>query len=79
MAKVDLGPVNSVVTVYGNIVANTPTTLQSLGSGEWVCVPLYPLNLDITAVPDSSNNVVVTSKSYTGFVIVACYSLESVS
>lgn len=77
MAKVDLGRISTVTVAYGNVVSGSPTTLQALGSGEWVCTPVYPLNLDIVATPDSNNNVVVTSNGYTGFVLIACYAVES--
>lgn len=77
MAKVDLGRINTVTVAYGNVTSGTPETLQALESGEWVCVPVYPLNMDIVAVPDGNNNVVVTSNGYTGFVLIACYAVES--
>ena len=74
MAKVDLGAIASVVYVSGELTDVT-RDIGTLPAGEWVCTPIYPLNLDITCAPNASNHVIVSAKTYRGVVVVGCYSL----
>ena len=81
MAKVDLGLVNNITVVGGDLTSSL-TTLGTLQSGDWLCVPVYPVNaieLDLFAAIDSNNHVIVRSPSYRGACVLLCYSMGSVS
>lgn len=54
-------------------ITESPQKIGELPDGDWVCSVLYPLNLDITAAPNDSNEVIVTSENYTGAVVVLCF------
>lgn len=73
---VDLGSVNSVVVFSGTLLNDDATVIGTLPNAEdYVCVPLYPLNLDIVIAPNSSGQLVAKANGYTGVVVVACYSI----
>ena len=77
MAKVDLGSVNNIIVVGGDLTSSS-TILGTLPSGDWYCVPVYPMNQfvpDIFAATDSSNHVIVNSGSYRGACVLLCYNL----
>ena len=76
MAKVDLGSVNAVVIFSGKLTNNSATVIGTLPTNEdYVFVPVYPLNLDITIAMNKSHKVVVKGNGYTGVIVVACYSI----
>lgn len=77
MAKVDLGAVNNIVVVAGDLTSSV-TTLGTLSSGEWYCIPVYPIpqiDIDIIVGTNSNNNVIVKSDNYRGACVVLCYNL----
>lgn len=72
----DLGSVNSVVVFSGTLTNGDATIIGTLPTTEdYVCVPLYPLNLDIVIAPNSNGQLVAKGNGYTGVVVVACYSI----
>ena len=77
MAKVDLGAVNNIMVVGGDLTSSS-TTLGTLPSGDWYCIPVYPINqfiADIFVATDNANNVIVKSGTYRGACVVLCYNL----
>ena len=74
MAKVDLGAISSVIYISGELTDIT-TDIGTLPSGEWVCTPIYPLNIDVTFAPNAENHVIATASNYRGIVVCGCYSL----
>ena len=75
MAKIDLGIINTCITYSGDITVGT-NIVGDLPIGSWVCVPVYPLNLDIVCSSNSNNQLVIVSKNYSGAVVVACYNIN---
>ena len=77
MAKVDLGAVNNIMVVGGDLTSSS-TTLGTLPSGGWYCIPVYPMpqiEPDLIALTNASNNVIVYSKTYRGPCVLLCYNL----
>ena len=80
MAKVDLGSVNAVVMFSGTLINDNATVIGTLPTNDdYVCVPVYPLNLDITVAPNNNGQLICKGNGYTGVVVVACYSIGSAS
>ena len=77
MAKVDLGAVNNIMVVGGDLTSSS-TILGTLPSGDWYCIPVYPIpqiEPDLIASTDNSNNIIVNSKTYRGACVLLCYNL----
>lgn len=74
MAKIDLGAIDSMVYVSGQLT-DTTGDIGTLPAGKWACVPIYPLNFDLTCEPNSNNHVIVGAISYRGLVVIGCYPL----
>lgn len=78
MAKIDLGAVNNITVVAGDLTSSV-TTLGTLPSGEWYCIPVYPMpqiDIDIIAATNADNNLIVKSDNYRGACVVLCYNLN---
>ena len=64
-----------MLCVSGDLTDNN-NDIGTLPQGKWVCVPIYPLNLDLVCAPNANNHIIVSSKNYRGAVIVGCYSVD---